>query len=281
MIKIPFSNLPSTTTPVNATNLNALQDNVEDVFDGVDPMGNIVVDSIRSKNMFNPYIQSWTYGDLIYSVASDGKITQNASDGIQWQDSEGKSFILPAGTYTFSVIGKNSSNTFQVYNYNTSSSIYESTVSTFTYTFNEATRLGIKTYGSVYPDNYYIQIETGSTATSFSPYQELNNQETYSLSEQKIGTWINGNNIYRQSQQISKSSSGLITLLSISNLDVIVNICTYLKRDDLSGVYKNINNWGQTSGDYGTAFVEGNDIKFDSPYTGTLYITIEYTKTTD
>lgn len=109
----------------------------------------------------------------------------------------------------------------------------------------------------------------------------INLVSNYLSSETVVGTWINGNNIYRQTQQISKSSSGLITLLSIPSLDVIVNICTYLKRDDLSGVYKNINNWGQTSGDYGTAFVEGNDIKFDSPYTGTLYITIEYTKTTD
>lgn len=34
MQKINFQNLPSTTTPINATNLNAIQTNVEDVFNG-------------------------------------------------------------------------------------------------------------------------------------------------------------------------------------------------------------------------------------------------------
>ena len=46
MQKINFQNLPNTTTPVNATNLNALQDNVEDVFDGNVSMGNIKVSKI-------------------------------------------------------------------------------------------------------------------------------------------------------------------------------------------------------------------------------------------
>lgn len=35
MQKINFQNLPNTTTPVNATNLNDLQDNVEDAIDGI------------------------------------------------------------------------------------------------------------------------------------------------------------------------------------------------------------------------------------------------------
>lgn len=53
MQKINFQNLPSTSTPINATNLNAIQTNVENVFNGIEPMGNVVVDSIRSKNMFD------------------------------------------------------------------------------------------------------------------------------------------------------------------------------------------------------------------------------------
>lgn len=36
MQKIPFSNLPDTTTPVNDTNLNLLQTNVENAINGVD-----------------------------------------------------------------------------------------------------------------------------------------------------------------------------------------------------------------------------------------------------
>ena len=36
MQKITFENLPSTNTPINATNLNAIQDNVEAVFNELD-----------------------------------------------------------------------------------------------------------------------------------------------------------------------------------------------------------------------------------------------------
>lgn len=53
MQKINFQNLPSTSTPINATNLNAVQTNVENVFNGTEPMGNIKVDTVTTKNLFN------------------------------------------------------------------------------------------------------------------------------------------------------------------------------------------------------------------------------------
>lgn len=49
MQKINFQNLPSTTTPINATNLNAMQTNVENVFNGNEEMGDIKPNSIVSK----------------------------------------------------------------------------------------------------------------------------------------------------------------------------------------------------------------------------------------
>jgi len=48
MQKINFQDLPNTTTPINATNLNAVQTNVEDVFNGNVAMGSINVSSITS-----------------------------------------------------------------------------------------------------------------------------------------------------------------------------------------------------------------------------------------
>lgn len=72
MQKINFQNLPSTTTPVNATNLNALQDNVEDVFDGDVPMGDIVVSSITSTTGIDNYstnetrVGTWIDSNPIY-----------------------------------------------------------------------------------------------------------------------------------------------------------------------------------------------------------------------
>ena len=51
MQKINFQNLPNTTTPVNATNLNALQENVEDVFDGAVAMGSIKTTGVKINNV--------------------------------------------------------------------------------------------------------------------------------------------------------------------------------------------------------------------------------------
>lgn len=61
MKKINFNNLPDTTTPINNTNLNTLQTNVEEVFDGNEPMGSIVVEDIITKNIFSTHLINGVY----------------------------------------------------------------------------------------------------------------------------------------------------------------------------------------------------------------------------
>lgn len=53
MKKITFENLPSTNTPINSANLNQVQDNVEALFEGNESMGEIVVEDVVCKNLFN------------------------------------------------------------------------------------------------------------------------------------------------------------------------------------------------------------------------------------
>lgn len=64
MQKIEFKNLPDETTPINSVNLNTMQDNIEQginlsesnvskKFNGQESMGSIVVEDIRSKNLFD------------------------------------------------------------------------------------------------------------------------------------------------------------------------------------------------------------------------------------
>ena len=101
MQKINFQNLPDTTTPVNNTNLNLLQDNVEDVFDGEEAAGNMVVDSIRSKNLFNEneilIAEGWTKNSSGYytgtnqnlrsffqTLSFDGMFEANTQYTFQW-----------------------------------------------------------------------------------------------------------------------------------------------------------------------------------------------------
>lgn len=77
MQKINFKNLPDTSTPLNATNLNLMQDNIEDCFEGNTPMGSIIVENIKCKNMINKdtFTLSYTYG-------SDGLWTFNDKNAI-------------------------------------------------------------------------------------------------------------------------------------------------------------------------------------------------------
>ena len=89
--------------------------------------------------------------------------------------------------------------------------------------------------------------------------------------------WIDGNTIYRKCYQITKSSAGEVLIDNISSLDVITHFQTYLKRTDN---YKSINNFYTSSSDRATGYVStSNNINYVSPYTGTLYVVIEYTKT--
>ena len=100
----------------------------------------------------------------------------------------------------------------------------------------------------------------------------------YTQEEQRIGTWINGKPIYRKTFVVSITGH-YATVGNIPNLDIITSCNSYLHRD--GSEYHSINNWGQTDQDFGTAYRHNNDIEFNSSYTGTLYITLEYTKTTD
>lgn len=75
MKKINFQNLPSQDTPVNATNVNRLQDNIEEVFNGQESMGSIVVEDIKCKQLFNSSLfANQTMNGVTINVSKDGKI---------------------------------------------------------------------------------------------------------------------------------------------------------------------------------------------------------------
>jgi len=171
MQKINFQNLPSTTTPINATNLNAIQTNVENVFNGSETMGNIVVDSIRSKNIFN---KNMFVSGL--NINSSGTYISESSSGA------GISYIKVEAGKTYTI----TSNVNRAWYYNFSTSIptlngtgtartgESGTARTFTVP-SGYTYFCLRSYPSNNEDNINqnIQLEKGSTATSYTPYQNL------------------------------------------------------------------------------------------------------------
>ena len=180
MQKINFQNLPSTTTPVNATNLNALQDNVEDVFDGDVPMGNVVVDSIRSKNMlnFSSFSTQTIYG-ITFTNNGDGSITIN---GTANQDF-GVSFIqfkIKAGQYYLSTnASATTTNAFYLYDHDENVGYGYGSI-----TLNsDHNNMGFETWitnGTSFSNvTIQPQLEKGSTATNYAPYQFGENGDVF------------------------------------------------------------------------------------------------------
>ena len=152
-------------------------------------------------------------------------------------------------------------------------------------------------------DNYNFQIEVGTTATTYEPYVEKEilvkddngvfekfysenelHQENYSTTEQKIGTWINGKPIYRKVYQFNTTDDmNLFTPHNISNLD------KYWINESSSFIYSSNEtlpiNWYYGSSDWCRTWLTNVNIRMRCPSNlGTdriVYITIEYTKTTD
>lgn len=82
MQKIEFKNLPDETTPINSENLNTMQDNIEQYINlkdsdiskkinGEESMGSIVVEDIKSKNLYNPMLVTINNNNYYYEFEID------------------------------------------------------------------------------------------------------------------------------------------------------------------------------------------------------------------
>lgn len=171
-----FKNLPDTSTPINANKLNG-------IFNGVEPMGSIVVEDIIGKNLFDAnanYINMW--------VDTDGSLVD---DNIKVNALYDYISVNPLTTYTLSV----NQNIFglRAYGYDENKTFIERfsygyDLSTIKFTTSEnvkylrilinydnATKINKDIVMSLEP-----QLEKGSTATEYTPYKKYgyNSQES-------------------------------------------------------------------------------------------------------
>lgn len=297
--KVGWQDLPSTSTPRNATNLGHMDDGIENNdkrLNGTAPMGNVVVDSIRSKNIFGNYILRTGY-----IVGTQLRIYSPANDRM--------AFIKCKPNTTYTISRSVITSSFRVSDYTsippqtTTSSYFtipnaveNNTGTQITYTTSSSAKYLIIHYGNVSNDSAStlanslasIQVEKGSTKTPFAPYQNLDNQEFYSTIETKIGTWVDGKPLYRRvfDNLTTPSNEATWTTLLTENsvyIDKIIDIKGYI--DDGSNYYNTLN------------FGEGNYYVHTNAYRGnnnllirmiqkgwsskSCYVILEYTKTTD
>lgn len=141
-----------------------------------------------------------------------------------------------------------------------------------------------KNGNTIYPD---VGIDLGNVVYSddpTTPIGDIIDPYTYSTTETRIGTWIDGKPIYRKTVDCGKGPNAgrKDVAAGISNPDLIVNL--YGFSVDL-GTCTPVNNArpDNTAAANGAYFENGNIvIKTGVDRTpATFYITVEYTKTTD
>lgn len=300
--RVNWQNSPSTSTPINATNLNnmdaAIKTN-DDKLLGNAPMGNVVVDSIRSKNMWQPILVgnqnncNVSLSGNTYTFAATGSdmfYGNIASTGTSYTTGMGELFkVQPSTTYSLSLSNSNFSKNYVSFFNSSKVSLsyqrYDSNSFSFTTPSNcyyICIRIG--NGNSVNGTNYSttIQLEAGATSTTFSSYQELNG-EIYSFGEVKIGTWVDGKPLYRSVYSITNPQSSNIDYHNISNLHIQNIIRLY-------GYYKTPNGtfdvpFHDSDSNYSVMFLSNAGYlrgRFGSPTDITeIKVIIEYTKTTD
>lgn len=205
---------------VKASDMNEIKasvNNNDDMLNGKAVAGNMVVNSIRTKNMFDS--STLVQGD----VAGSGSTARVSTRQILY---------LSAGTYTFST------NMPSTYRYGilirpsappaSTTSSYDSgwqTSTSFTFTISTPGYFMMnfaKTDNTnLTPSNiepYDFQLEKGSTATTYTPYQNLN------LETQSKFNYATINSTYFNNGQVVWAKIGHIVLVEINNLQVSTTV---------------------------------------------------------
>jgi len=277
-----FNNLPNTTTPLTAPRLNGL-------LDGDEAMGNIVVDSITSKNILNMSATTQTINGINYTINDDGTITANGT-----ASSTSILFIkeypyhLSAGQFMLSGCPTGgSSSTYKLDLLDSSGNILSADYGNGAAInlSNNLTSRGVRIviYSGVNANNLKFKpmIEKGTTATNYAPYQNLTAKEIYSTPEKKVGTWINGKPIYRKiipNITINLTNNVQDIPHSISNFEDLVDL-------KIKAKYRGTT-YDLLSSGY-IVRVDSSNIDIDKMTQGiglnsyVATIIIEYTKTTD
>lgn len=190
-----FKDLPDTTTPLTATRLNGL-------LDGEEVIGNIVVDSIRTKNMFGNYkiINGWLDNGIIQISFDKGERLAF----ISCKKNTTYTISRSVATSRFRIGGYANdipTMTFTETNYLVESYIKDDNAMSLTYTTGANTKYLIIEYCNNSIDSLdtilnsiaTIQLEEGSTVTTFTKFQNLD-PNTFDTGWVDMSSYLNSSN---------------------------------------------------------------------------------------
>jgi len=198
-VKTTWQDLPDTTTPITATRLNNIETGVENNdkrLNGTAFAGEMIVEGIRSKNLFGNYtILPGSLENTTMNISGNNRLacipckpntTYTVSRSIKTSifrvaSYSADSLPVPTGTST---------------DYTVQTVIQNNDGEVITYTTNSSAKWLIIHYGHAISDSNInsslatIQVETGSTASNYSSYQNLNilNENLINTTECKLFT---------------------------------------------------------------------------------------------
>ena len=289
MQKINFKNLPDTSTPLNASTLNTLQDNIEDCFEGNTSMGSIIVENIKCKNMINKdtFTLSYTYG-------SDGVWTFNdknaISDYIEIENNKPYTISSISSPTVIVVHYFNSSKQWQERTaYQNVNEIHITNTNNYPYIRISFNYDDTTTVTQSIIDSMRFQVEEGNIHTDYIEHKEFNNKQIYSENEIKIGTWIDGKDLYRKTIKYTNAiQQNTITTIGTlgGQVDIVASITFIITNSAQSEFFTNSYISGTTSKPISVTVIKNSgDVTIKSLNetwsTPIVLVTVEYTKTTN
>lgn len=222
MARIIFENLPSTNTPINATNLNKVSEGTINVGTSVDDTykTNIVI----GKNLFNKA-----------TALSGVAIKRSTGEETSLSNYTSSAFIqVQPSTQYYLGIAYSSTNYGVCYYTNTGTFISGERLDNRFTTPSNCYYIRFSFQTANYDINT-IQLEKGSVATTYEAYitpsivvedREIYNKDNldiYSTGETRVGNWL-GKPLYRRVITGTLDSSGSMDIFTLTNCDVLVNI---------------------------------------------------------
>jgi len=266
MQKIEFKNLPSKETPISAENLNIMQDNIEDAIittEATTTANGLMSSSDKTKlngisTGANKYVLP-TASSTLGGVKTTSTVTSNSGytacpiiGGIPYYKDTNTTY----STATTSVNGLMSS--------------------------SDKTKLnGIATGATKNTVENILTSTNTANALSAAQGKILNDRFTYSTSEQVIGKWIDGKNIYRKVITVANPAHQTWTnLAQISNLNEIISIKGIIKTSTKHVPLFDTSSTG--GGTLSKVQVENSKPQYYIGLSGVTKLTmiLEYTKTT-
>lgn len=185
--------------------------------------------TFKSKNM----ITSWYMGGILSSNgAEDTSTTSRRTNYIEVDFTNISHYYvsgMPSSTTWNFIAAYNSSHQFLGRTGGTATTARDLTSESFTSGTPQGTGtikyLRITLYNSATDaQTQTIQLEEGNKATTYYPFQNLDSLQIYSTMETKVGTWIDGYNIYRKVLTFNPETTKLQTTVAhnISNIREIL-----------------------------------------------------------